>query len=65
VPSKQRVKVPITPEEQVDSICRSFEAGARMVHVHVRDEAGKPSYVAVAHFYAEVNLLREYLRDLS
>lgn len=35
--------VPITIAEQVESTQQAFEAGASIVHAHVRDEAGKPS----------------------
>src|SRR5262249_32184379 len=35
--------VPITPEEQVESAHEAFEAGAALVHVHVRDDQGAPS----------------------
>lgn len=35
--------VPITVSEQVESTQAAFEAGAALVHVHVRDEAGRPS----------------------
>jgi 3-keto-5-aminohexanoate cleavage enzyme len=35
--------VPITIAEQVESTHEAFEAGASLLHAHVRDEAGKPS----------------------
>ncbi len=35
--------VPITPDEQIESAHAAFEAGAALVHVHVRDEHGAPS----------------------
>jgi 3-keto-5-aminohexanoate cleavage enzyme len=35
--------VPITPDEQVESTHEAFEAGAALVHIHVRDDAGHPS----------------------
>ena len=35
--------VPITPEEQIDSAHEAFEAGAALVHIHVRDDEGRPS----------------------
>ncbi|KAL9644938.1 hypothetical protein ABK040_004432 [Willaertia magna] len=44
VPTKNRhMKVPITPEEIIEDACEVFDAGARMIHVHVRDENGKPT----------------------
>ena len=35
--------VPITVEEQVESSHAAFEAGAALVHIHVRDDQGKPA----------------------
>lgn len=35
--------VPITVAEQVESTQEAFEAGASIVHAHVRDDEGKPS----------------------
>jgi uncharacterized protein (DUF849 family) len=44
LPTKQsNSAVPITVEEQIESTHEAFEAGAALVHVHVRDDAGKPS----------------------
>jgi len=40
---KDNPAVPITVEEQIESTRESFEAGASIVHVHVRDEKGKSS----------------------
>ena len=35
--------VPITIPEQIESTQEAFEAGASIVHCHVRDDAGKPT----------------------
>src|SRR5690554_4109712 len=35
--------VPITVSEQVESTQEAFEAGATIVHAHVRDDNGKPT----------------------
>ena len=35
--------VPISPDEQIESAHEAFEAGAALVHVHVRDDKGAPS----------------------
>jgi uncharacterized protein (DUF849 family) len=44
LPTKQQnPAVPITPSEQVESTHEAFEAGAALVHIHVRDDAGQPS----------------------
>ncbi len=43
-PSKeQNPAVPIHPAEQVESTHEAYEAGASLVHIHVRDEQGKSS----------------------
>ncbi len=44
VPQKQHnPAVPITPAEQIESTHEAFEAGAALVHIHVRGEDGTPS----------------------
>lgn len=35
--------VPITPTEQIESTHEAFEAGASLVHLHVRNDDGSPS----------------------
>ena len=35
--------VPVTPAEQIESTHAAFEAGAALVHLHVRDDAERPS----------------------
>jgi uncharacterized protein (DUF849 family) len=35
--------VPITPDEQIESAHGAFEAGAALVHIHVRSDDGAPS----------------------
>jgi uncharacterized protein (DUF849 family) len=35
--------VPITPAEQIESTHAAFEAGAALVHIHVRDDKGAPA----------------------
>ncbi len=35
--------VPISISEQIESAHESFEAGAAIVHCHVRDDEGKPT----------------------
>ncbi|WP_209425967.1 3-keto-5-aminohexanoate cleavage protein [Pararhodobacter sp. SW119] len=44
VPTKaDNPAVPITIDEQVESTQEAFEAGATIVHAHVRDDEGKPT----------------------
>lgn len=40
---EQNPAVPIAPAEQIESTHAAYEAGAALVHVHVRDAAGRPS----------------------
>jgi len=41
-PSKaQNPALPVSPAEQIESTQEAFEAGAALVHIHVRDEAGQ------------------------
>ena len=35
--------VPVTPAEQIESTQEAFEAGASLVHIHVRKEDQSPS----------------------
>jgi uncharacterized protein (DUF849 family) len=39
----QNPAVPVTPSEQIESTQQAFEAGATLVHIHVRDDEGKSS----------------------
>ena len=39
----QNPAVPISPAEQVESTHEAFEAGASLVHIHVRDDRGQSS----------------------
>ena len=40
---KDTPAVPITPNEQIESTHEAFEAGATLVHIHVRDSEENPS----------------------
>jgi uncharacterized protein (DUF849 family) len=39
----QNPAVPVTPSEQIESTHQAFEAGAALVHIHVRDDEGRSS----------------------
>ncbi len=44
LPSKaDNPAVPLTPDEQIESTHEAFEAGATLVHLHVRHDDGSPS----------------------
>jgi 3-keto-5-aminohexanoate cleavage enzyme len=40
---KDNPAVPISVEEQIESTHEAFEAGASLVHLHVRDDQGRPT----------------------
>jgi len=43
-PQKDQTEaVPITPREQIDATREAYEAGATLVHIHVREDDGSPS----------------------
>jgi uncharacterized protein (DUF849 family) len=41
---KRNIAVPISPHEQVESAHEAFDSGARVVHIHVRDKDGNPTW---------------------
>ncbi|HEX2582347.1 MAG TPA: 3-keto-5-aminohexanoate cleavage protein [Dongiaceae bacterium] len=49
---EQNPAVPLSPAEQIESTHEAFEAGATLVHIHVRDQNGHPS--SEARLFAEV-----------
>jgi uncharacterized protein (DUF849 family) len=45
VPAKKdNPHLPVTPAEIIDDAIRCWRAGASIVHIHARDDEGKPSY---------------------
>ncbi len=45
IPTKdQTMHVPITPEEIAEDTYKAYELGASVVHVHARDEQGRPTH---------------------
>lgn len=50
--------LPITPDQIADEAVRAYEAGAAVVHIHVRDpETGRPS--------ADLNLFKEVVSNIK
>ena len=39
----QNPALPISPAEQIESTHQAYQAGAALVHIHVRDDEGKSS----------------------
>lgn len=55
--------VPVTPDEIIDDAIRVYDAGARIVHIHARDDAGVPTSDP-ARFEAIVSGIRRERKDL-
>ena len=64
VPTRDRVPhVPVTPDQIVSDAVRCHEAGAAIVHLHARDENGRPTWHR--EVYAEfIPRIRELCPDL-
>jgi len=61
---EQTPYLPVTPEEISDSALEAAEAGAAVVHIHVRDpETGKPS-VLLEHYRDTVDRIRRQNKDV-
>lgn len=54
---KDQPNLPITPEEQAADALACYEAGARVIHLHVRDDAGKPTQ-NMERFSASIKAIR-------
>ena len=50
--------LPITPDEQATSAKECIDAGASIIHLHVRDDQGKPSQ-ELAHFKRSVDAIKK------
>lgn len=53
---QQCPSLPITPKEQAEAAKEAVEAGASVIHLHVRDDAGKPSQ-KIEHFKRSVEAI--------
>ena len=51
-------KLPLHPEEIADAVYESYEAGASVAHIHIRDHEGNPS-MSLDTFARAVELIRE------
>lgn len=57
--SKTKVPaLPVTPEEQAQAAKECIEAGASVIHIHVRDDHGNPSQ-ELSHFKRTVEAIRK------
>ena len=50
--------LPVTPEEQAKAAADCVDAGASIIHLHVRDDAGNPTQ-SLDRFRASIELIRE------
>lgn len=55
---EQCPNLPITPDEQARAAKEVVEAGASVIHLHVRDEQGRPSQ-KLEHFRASVEAIKK------
>ena len=55
--------LPITPEEQAKAAKECVEAGASVIHLHVRDDAGHPSQ-ELAHFKRTVDAIQKACKEM-
>jgi 3-keto-5-aminohexanoate cleavage enzyme len=68
VPTKEmNPHLPVTPEEIADSAVRCREAGASLIHVHARDQNGKPTLEpqAFARIYSLVSERTDLIVQIS
>ena len=54
--------LPTTPKEIADSIYESWQAGAAIAHIHVRDEEEKPTLDTAKYQEVDETAEREELR---
>lgn len=54
---KDQPNLPITPAEQAADAKACFEAGARVIHLHVRDDAGNPTQ-SLERFEATIQAIK-------
>lgn len=60
---KDQPNLPITPEEQARDAKACFEAGARVVHLHVREDDGKPTQ-SIQRFKDSIDAIRHAVPDM-
>lgn len=60
---KDQPSLPITPEEQAVDAKACFEAGARVIHLHVRDDAGKPTQ-SIDRFAAAIQAIKAAVPEI-
>lgn len=64
IPTKdQTIHIPITPEEIAEDTYKAYRLGASVVHVHARDEQGRPTHKK--EYFEEIfRLIRDKCQDM-
>jgi 3-oxoadipate:acetyl-CoA acetyltransferase len=52
--------VPISPQEVIEDACGALERGAAIIHLHARDDEGRPSYLASIYEQMILGIRRHY-----
>jgi 3-keto-5-aminohexanoate cleavage enzyme len=60
---KDQPNLPITPEEQAAEALACFEAGARIIHLHVRDDEGNPTQ-SLERFEAAITAIKSAVPEI-
>ena len=60
---KDQPNLPITPEEQAADAVACFEAGARIIHLHVRDDEGNPTQ-SLERFEAAIKAIKTAVPEI-
>ncbi|MDD3869109.1 MAG: 3-keto-5-aminohexanoate cleavage protein, partial [Candidatus Cloacimonetes bacterium] len=55
--------LPITPEEQAKEAKACFEAGARVIHLHIREDDGSPSQ-RLERFQEAISAIRKAVPEI-
>ena len=55
---QQQPALPVTPEQQAEAAYACWQAGAAIIHLHVRDEQARPTQ-SVTRFAEAIRLIRE------
>lgn len=60
---KDQPNLPITPEEQAETAKACFEAGSRVLHLHVREDDGQPSQ-RLTRFKEAISKIRQVVPEM-
>jgi len=60
---KDQPNLPISPEEQAAEAVACFEAGARIIHLHVRDDEGNPTQ-SLERFEAAIKAIKTAVPEI-